>query len=188
MYDCSGWGKYADYSDYAGFVSGIPVTMDLCQAGNVHLGGGCDVETSILSGSRDLLGRHGCHGVNHRLSDVLPEVPSHGYSVTATSGLRRLLCPPRTQKSILPPYVIEPPDVLLIEAIHAVPKQPYKFQPFDTIAIQVVGTPAEAPIAGSCVIAGDGSVNLGAHYGSVYLSGKTASEAKDTLAKHFRRP
>ncbi len=95
-------------------------------------------------------------------------------------------CAPRElRKSILPPYVIEPPDVLLIEAIHAVPKQPYKFQPFDTIAIQVVGTPAEAPIAGSCVIAGDGSVNLGAHYGSVYLSGKTASEAKDALAKHL---
>ena len=95
-------------------------------------------------------------------------------------------CVPRElRKTVLPSYVIEPPDVLLIEAIHAVPKQPYRLQPFDTVAIQVGGTPAEAPISGMVPIGADGTVNLGPHYGAVFLSGKTVGEAKEIIAKHL---
>ncbi len=95
-------------------------------------------------------------------------------------------CIPRElRKSVLPPYVIEPPDLLLIEAIHVVPKQPYHLQPYDTVVIQVVGTPAEAPIAGAFPIGADGAVNLGSHYGNVYLWGKTVGEAKETIAKQL---
>ena len=95
-------------------------------------------------------------------------------------------CVPRElRKTVLPPYVIEPPDLLLIDAFHVVPKQPYHLQPYDTVTIQVVGTPAEAPIAGIYPIGADGSVTLGSHYGSVYLWGKTISEAKDTIAKQL---
>src|SRR5271165_6406236 len=54
--------------------------------------------------------------------------------------------PRELKKSVLPPYVIEPPDLLLIEAIHVVPKQPYHLRPYDTIAIQAAGTPVEAPL------------------------------------------
>ena len=95
------------------------------------------------------------------------------------------LAPRELKKSVLPAYVIEPPDVLLIEAIHAIPKQPYHLQPFDTLVIQVGGTPAEAPIAGIFPIGADGTVLLGQHYGAVYLSGKTVSEAKDIVAKQL---
>jgi polysaccharide export outer membrane protein len=79
--------------------------------------------------------------------------------------------------------VIEPPDVLLIEAIHVVPKQPYRLQPYDTIVVQVGGTPAEAPISGVFPIGPDGGVVLGAHYGSVYLAGRTVNEAREVVAR-----
>ncbi len=95
-------------------------------------------------------------------------------------------CVPRElKKSVLPPYVIEPPDVLLIEAFHVVPKQPYHLQPYDTIAIQVGGTPADAPVSGVFPIGPDGTVILGPHYGSVYLAGRTINETKDILTKYL---
>ena len=95
-------------------------------------------------------------------------------------------CIPRElRKSVLPPYVIEPPDVLLIDAIHAVPKQPYRIQPFDTLIIQVTGTPAEAPIAGIFTIGADGSATFGPHYQSVLLAGKTVDEARLFLVKYL---
>ena len=93
--------------------------------------------------------------------------------------------PRELKKSTLPPYVIEPPDLLLIEAIHVVPKQPYHLQPYDTVAIQASGTPAEAPLSGVFPIGADGAVTLGPHYGAVNLLGKTVSEAKELLVKHL---
>ncbi len=95
-------------------------------------------------------------------------------------------CIPRElRKTVLPPYVIEPPDVLAIEAMHAVPKQPYHLQPFDMVAIQVGGTPPEAPINGVVPIGADGQVALGPHYGSVFLAGKTVDEAKEAISKQL---
>lgn len=131
----------------------------------------------------------GCSGgcfVHHRLPAVLAAVPSHRPRVPAQGPGGGDCCIPRElKKSVLPPYVIEPPDLLLIEAIHAVPKQPYHLQAFDTVAIQVNGTPAEAPIAGVFPIGADGTVTLGPHYGAVSLSGKTINEAKDVITKQL---
>lgn len=120
-----------------------------------------------------VLATSGCQVFFPRISP--PPVPADGDCI-----------PRELRKSVLPPYVIEPPDVLLIEAIHAVPKQPYHLQPFDTVVIQVTGTPAESPIAGIFVIGADGTVTLGPHYGTVYLAGKTVSEAKEVILKQLR--
>jgi polysaccharide export outer membrane protein len=110
-------------------------------------------------------------------------------------------CIPRElRKSVLPLYVIEPPDELLIEAIHAVPKQPYRLEPLDTIAIQVKGTPegaqvfdvptnpnapVGAPISQIVAVGADGTVYLGSHYGAVSVSGKTVTEAKAAITKQL---
>ena len=49
--------------------------------------------------------------------------------------------PPRElAKVVLPPYVIEPPDVLLIDAVHVVPRPPYHLRTLDQLSIQVQGT------------------------------------------------
>ena len=62
----------------------------------------------------------------------------------ATSGAPREL-----RKTVLPPYVIEPPDLLMIEAMHTVPKQPYRLHPFDTVSIQVEGAGRKRPFPAS---------------------------------------
>ena len=52
-------------------------------------------------------------------------------------------------KTILPPYVIEPPDVLMIDAVRVVPRPPYRLQSADVILLQVRGTLPDAPLSGN---------------------------------------
>ncbi len=86
--------------------------------------------------------------------------------------------PHELRKTVLPAYVIEPPDLLMIEAIHAVPKQPYHLQPYDSVFIQVDGAPAEAPISGVYPVGADGRIMLGVHYFSVPVAGMEVKEAE----------
>ncbi len=81
----------------------------------------------------------------------------------------------------LPPYVIEPPDVLLVDAIRLVPKPPYKVAPLDVLGIQVTNTLPNAPIAGLYSVNTDGTVTLGFTYGSVQVEGKTLPEVKTAI-------
>ena len=93
--------------------------------------------------------------------------------------------------SSLPPYVIEPPDVLLVDAIRLVPKPPYKVAPLDVLGIQVTNTLPIAPIAGLYSVNTDGTVTLGFAYGSVPVEGKTLPEVKaiiEELLKDKLRP
>jgi len=46
----------------------------------------------------------------------------------------------------LPDYVIEPPDVLLIDAVKIVPKAPYTIDTLDFLRILVPGAPEDAPV------------------------------------------
>src|SRR5207342_2821414 len=73
--------------------------------------------------------------------------------------------PRELTKVILPTYRIEPPDVLQIDAIHVVPKSPYRLRTFDSIVLQVANTLPEAPIAGTFVVEPGGVINLGQPYG-----------------------
>src|ERR1700685_2868867 len=43
--------------------------------------------------------------------------------------------PTEKDKSTLPAYVIEPPDILLIDAVKLVPKAPYHVEPLDTLQV-----------------------------------------------------
>jgi polysaccharide biosynthesis/export protein len=115
----------------------------------------------------------GCRAIDRPVADAQP----------ATPGSPSL--PRELRKTVLPAYVIEPPDILNIEAIRVVPKQPYHLQPFDTVVLQVEGTPPEAPIAGVYPVGADGSIVLGVHYGSVFVSGKTVEEARAAISKHL---
>ena len=62
----------------------------------------------------------------------------------------------------MPPYVIEPPDILLIRASRAI-----------TLPTQ--------PLDGQHLVKMDGSVNLGI-YGEVFLAGRTLEQARDVVA------
>jgi polysaccharide biosynthesis/export protein len=80
-----------------------------------------------------------------------------------------------------PGYVIESPDILLIDAIRMVPKPPYRIAPLDSVVIQVTDIPAEEPINALFTVEADGTVNLGYSYGSVFVSGKTLPGARAAI-------
>jgi polysaccharide export outer membrane protein len=80
-----------------------------------------------------------------------------------------------------PPYVVEPPDILQIDAIRLIPKPPYHIEPLDAVVIQVGNVPEDQPISGLFPVEPDGTVNLGFTYGSVPVAGLTLKEAQMTI-------
>lgn len=100
--------------------------------------------------------------------------------------------PRELSKVVLPTYTIEPPDILVIEAIHTVPRSPYLLRTSDVVSIQVQGTLPDAPIAGAYPIQPGGSVDLGFMYGSVTIHKMTVQQAKEeiraALATHLKDP
>lgn len=87
----------------------------------------------------------------------------------------------------LPEYRLEPPDILILNAVRLVPKAPYFLQTLDVLQIQAVPTPNDAPIAGPFQIEPTGMVNLGPSYGAVRVEGLTPAEAQDAIAKQLAR-
>ena len=116
-------------------------------------------------------------------------------------------CPPpvphELQKTILPEYVIEPPDVLQIDAIHIAPKMPYflrtfdviqlelqrddhdRLQPGDELQVYVPSAFPHAPINGPFSILSSGNIDLGPLYGSVRVAGMSLDEAKTAIENHL---
>ena len=95
--------------------------------------------------------------------------------------------PRELQKTTLPTYVIEPPDILLIDAVRLVPKPPYRIEAFDALVINVENAPPTAPISGLFVVEPDGTVNLGPQYGSVRVIGMTLEEARGAIEGHLKK-
>jgi len=89
--------------------------------------------------------------------------------------------PNEHHKVILPDYVIEPPDILLVDALRVVPLPPFKAQPQDSLLIAVSNAPASDPISGIYIVETDGTVNLGPSYGSVKVVGLTLAQIKTAI-------
>jgi polysaccharide export outer membrane protein len=122
----------------------------------------------------------GCQATHPRpLDPALPPVPLPDM-------------PRELNKVVLPTYTIEPPDILVIEAIHIVPRSPYYLRSADVLAINAAGTLPDAPVAGAFVVQPGGIINLGIAYGSVKVSGLTVEQAEQAirgqLAKQVREP
>ena len=96
------------------------------------------------------------------------------------------LPPAELTKTSLPTYRIEQPDILLIDAIRLVPKDPYFIQSLDILQIVVAGALPEQPIAGQYQVEPNGVVNLGPSYGPVRLEGLTTEEAADAIARQLK--
>lgn len=107
--------------------------------------------------------------------------------------------PNEKNKTNLPDYTIEPPDVLLIDAIRLVPKQPHKLEPFDSIYVVFPTEPdklnpkdLEALEKTGRVLNGvfrvepSGNVRLGSVYGSVAVIGLTIEEAEQEIVKRIK--
>jgi polysaccharide biosynthesis/export protein len=87
----------------------------------------------------------------------------------------------------LPPYVIEPPDILLIDALRVIPKSPFKIQPLDVLQVQVQGTGAYEPIGGLFLVEPSGMLNLGPAYGKVQVGDLSLEEATQVVTKQLKR-
>jgi polysaccharide export outer membrane protein len=128
--------------------------------------------TSLLAGN-------GCQSVGH-------SGPVHPVGVAPAHSPLPCRAPARElSKVVLPTYVIEPPDVLMIDAVRIVPKQPYHLAPFDAISIQVEGTLPEAPIAGVVPVGPSGELNLGPRYPVINVNGMTVDQAKAAIQKQL---
>lgn len=95
--------------------------------------------------------------------------------------------PRELYKAILPTYRIEPPDILSIDAIHVVPKSPYRLKTLDVLALEVQGTLPDAPIEGMYRIEPGGMLNLGFSYGALKVAGMTIDEAEEAIAEHLKQ-
>lgn len=93
--------------------------------------------------------------------------------------------PRELRMTTLPPYVIEPPDILIITTMNVVPKPPYQVQPMDALFIQVTGTIKEKEIWGLYPIEPGGTINLGLGYGTVQVAGMTIEAAEKAVKEHL---
>ena len=72
--------------------------------------------------------------------------------------------PRELAKVVIPDYIIEPPDILLVEAVPSLPDQ--------------------QPVQGEHLVRPDGTVGLGI-YGSVFVAGLTLTQARDAIFDHL---
>jgi len=122
----------------------------------------------------------GCQSLHQsQRSPIQPEI--HRIPPLPSSMPREL------SKVVLPDYTIEPPDILAIEAINAIPKSPYELKTLDTVTLFVIGTLPESPIAGLYAIEPGGTINLGVPYGGVRVVGMTVDQAREAILDHLKR-
>src|SRR6478752_2002072 len=73
--------------------------------------------------------------------------------------------PSEFKKVSMPDYVVEPPDLILVEVLEALPGR---------------------PISGERLVRPDGKISLG-FYGDVYVAGLTIPEIKEKIIFHLRK-
>ncbi len=95
--------------------------------------------------------------------------------------------PRELEKVVMPTYTVEPPDILVIEGIHIVPREPYMLRTLDLLAIQVAGALPDAPIAAAYPIEPGGQVNLGVPYGTVRVAGMSVAESQEAISAHLKQ-
>lgn len=113
-------------------------------------------------------------------------------------GFQNCEVPRELRKTALPEYRVEPPDVLLIEAVNNLRPADAPIMSGEPLIIQVDRTipvdPAAAKVAqqfktidGTYVIGTDGYINLGPEYGKVLCAGQPLGEIQRRIDTHLRR-
>src|SRR4051795_9403668 len=107
------------------------------------------------------------------------------YPITPPEPSPQSPVPRELEMVSLPAYVIEPPDILFLQAVKIVPKPPHRLEPFDAILIRVANAFADQPIADAFVITPEGDVDLGPSYGRVKVVGLTTDEAQAEIRRRL---
>jgi polysaccharide biosynthesis/export protein len=124
----------------------------------------------------------GCHTVPRAAQTGPLEHPAQVAPVATSRPIPRELC-----KTILPPYTIEPPDILMIDVVHVVPRPPYRLRSMDAVALQVQGLPTDMPISGVYPVEPGGLLRLGGQYGAVRVAGMTVEEAEVAIRDYLKQ-
>jgi polysaccharide export outer membrane protein len=96
--------------------------------------------------------------------------------------------PKELNKVSLPPYVVETPDILQIEAIRVIPLPPYRLEPLDVLYLTAENVFETAPLTGLYPIDPDGTINLGPKYGgTIRLVDLSTEEAQKALQEKIRK-
>lgn len=93
--------------------------------------------------------------------------------------------PRELDKVVLPQYVIESPDILVIDAVKVVPRPPYRVASLDVLFVRASGTFAEYPIEGNFSVEPGGFINFGPPYGAVRVGRMTIPEAAEEIRRHL---
>src|SRR5262249_35276061 len=101
-------------------------------------------------------------------------------------------------KANFPPYVIEPPDVLLIGATRLVPRPPYKLEPLDAVLVVFPADPGALTqeelealqrtgrtFSSVFTIEPEGTINLGKNVGKVRIADLTVEQAQEAVEKRL---
>lgn len=114
---------------------------------------------------------------------------------SATPGARICTSPdtPRElQKVSLPDYIIEPPDILSIDAVTLVPHPPYRLHPLDIVKVAVSGLPSDVTLNGELTVGIDGTLVLGYgfdkvknNYVPLKVDGMTLAEVHDAIKQRL---
>lgn len=95
---------------------------------------------------------------------------------------------PREQAKVtMPDYIIEPPDILTINAISLIPRSPYRLSQLDVVSISTLGLLDEGTIGGEYTIQPNGTIQLGYTYGSIAAAGKTVEQFQADLLALLRK-
>lgn len=130
----------------------------------------------LLALSAALLSGTGCGPLLHPYPD--------GFSPYANEDTSHL--PRELHKAVLPEYRVEPPDVLVVTAVHVVPRSPYRLRTLDSISIVANGDLPDEPLDGVYPIEIGGMVNLGPTYGKVRIDGMLVEEASEVILKKLK--
>ena len=109
---------------------------------------------------------------------------SAGCQTFARKPMASIEAPRELDKIMHPTYVVEAPDILLVEAFKGVPKPPHKLEPLDVISLQLADPVPNDPLQGLFTIDLDGTINLGPTYGgSIKIVGLSVPDAKIAIEK-----
>jgi polysaccharide export outer membrane protein len=124
------------------------------------------------------------------LAQGMHTTPPHGMAAYGPAHLpppQGGRAPSEKELRSLPPYVVEPPDILLLDAIRLVPRPPYTVSPLDVLLVRVAEPLPNQPIEGTYTVAPDGSINLGYSYGMVRVGGMTLDDVERAIRQQLGR-
>jgi protein involved in polysaccharide export with SLBB domain len=96
--------------------------------------------------------------------------------------------PKELNKTSMPPYIVETPDILQIDALRVIPLPPYRLEPLDVLYLSAENDFELAPLRGLYPVDPDGTINLGPKYGgSIRVADLTTEDAQKVIEAKVRQ-